>query len=109
MKLSLEPCQYHERNICLKAITNAMNKFMVRILEENNISLDLNLQVYFNIANLVRAADKEFLLIANYPKGKGIHFKAYMEVNHPGAYLFWIPNVNRNQMDIVVDTVPCLF
>ena len=52
-----------------------MNKHMQLILQENSISLDLNLRVHLDIYDLVRAAHKEFSATANYPKGKGLKFK----------------------------------
>ena len=79
-----------------------MDKYIQRVLKINNISLDLNMWVHFNISSLVWATDKEFLLTSNYLEGKGLYFKRYMESNHPSMYLFWISNANGNWMDIVV-------
>ena len=52
---------------------------MNRTIEVNNICLDLNLRVHFAMSDLVKATDKEFSFPDNYPKGKGLHFKGFME------------------------------
>ena len=43
MSTRIEPCQQHERNVCLKLFTKAMSKHMNRIIDVNSISLALNI------------------------------------------------------------------
>ena len=62
-----------------------------------------------DIPSLNYAAHKFFLLIANYPKYKGDHFKLCIEVNHPGASLAHIMNEKESKQDICIDTAPCFY
>ena len=109
MDASYEPCQHHERNVAVNGVGKAMDKYMRRIVEVNNVSLDSQLRVHFNLSDLCRAAHKEFSLTALYQKGKGELFKEFMESEHPGAFLFPIPNVNGTRQDIVVDAAHSLY
>ena len=109
MKTSHEPGQYHKRNFAVNGMNKAMDMCMRRIIEVNNASLDSQLRVHLNLSDLCRAAHKEFLLTALCQKGKGGLFKEFMELEHPRAFLFALPNVNGAREDVVVDAAGSLF
>ena len=56
--------------MCLKEVSKEMNEHMHRILEINNVSLHLNMSVYFDLVNLCIDAHKEISLNDDYLKGK---------------------------------------
>ena len=52
--------------------------------------------------SVLRAADKEFSLPANYPKGHGVLFKMRTETNHPGALLLLVERATGSRHNLAV-------
>ena len=107
MKTEVEPCQHHQRNICLDGISDEMSKYLKNMLAANNVVLEGSLHVHMDIPSLNHAAHKHFSLTCNYPKGKGDQFKSRMEKNHPGAPLVHVVNGKGSRQDICIDAAPC--
>ena len=67
---SVEPCQQHQRNVCLDAVSSEMTKHIKWILEENSQMMDnIRLRLHMDGPSFFRALDKQFSLTCNYAKG----------------------------------------
>ena len=47
----IEPCQYHEHNVCIGGVTKECTKYIQNILDENAISMEnSSLRIYATCA-----------------------------------------------------------
>jgi hypothetical protein len=83
-------CMNHLRNVWFGGVEKSLTKHLNEILRSSLDEIDVTLRVSSSISALIRAIDKEFSLSANYPKGHGELFKAWMKENYPGALLFHV-------------------
>ena len=65
----MEPCQHHQWNICLEALSKDVAKCMKELLDESEALNDSDLIIHFDPASFVMAIDKESSLTCNYSKG----------------------------------------
>jgi hypothetical protein len=80
----------HLRNVWFGGVEKALTKHLNEILRTSLDEIDSKLRVTSSISAVIRAIDKEFSLSANYPKGHGELFKAWMKENYSGALLFHV-------------------
>jgi len=69
-------------------------------------SLDIivpKLHVTASILAIIRAVDKEFSLLANYPKGHGELFLEWMRTNHPGELLLHVERAAGSRQDLCTE------
>ena len=93
-------CHQHLRNILVNAGANYLSSKLSHLLCEDLGITPPHLRVTCNIGHILRACDKEFSFTANYAKGHGGMFHAWMETFHPGSLLVPIVRVlYRNQQD----------
>jgi hypothetical protein len=83
-------CMNHLRNVWFGGVEKSLTKFLNEILRSSLDEIDPSLRVSSSISAIIRAIDKEFSLSANYPKGHGELFKAWMKKYHFGALLFHV-------------------
>ena len=78
-----QECMQHLRNLWINGVAKAVSKFMNRFLEDSidNISPFLCVSLY--LKNVIRDFRKDFSLNANYPKGNGEKFRAWMIKKYP--------------------------
>ncbi len=57
----------------------------------------------FHLSNKIRAVDKEFSLLANYPKGHGEIFLNWMRANHPGELLVHVERPTASRQDLCME------
>ena len=66
---SVEPCQHHQRNICMHGSSKEVTKCMQSIIEENSINTGNDgLRTHANCEQFFRALDKLHSCACNYPK-----------------------------------------
>ncbi len=72
-------------------------------MQEELDQIDDFLRVSTSFEALLRALDKEFSLCANYPKGHGEQFLAWILKHHPGALLFHVERAAGSRQDFAVE------
>lgn len=60
MKTVLEPCQQHQRNVCLEALNQEMTRCMRCVLQGNNEAVDNRLCIHLDITSCVRVLCKHW-------------------------------------------------
>jgi hypothetical protein len=58
---------------------------------------------------IARAWDKFFSLCANYPKGQGEHFAAWLRVNKPGTALYHVVGMQGSRHDLFLMAAPAIY
>ena len=81
-------CWNYLRNVWLGGMTKSLSTYLKDYLGSDLDCIDSRLRVSPNIESILRAADKEFSLSANYPKGRGEFFHKWIEEHHTGVILF---------------------
>ena len=104
-------CMHHLRNVWLGGAENALTSYLNVLLNDSLDNIDKNLRVSASISNLIRAFDKEFIIAANYRKGRGEVFKEWIKSNHPGELLLHVERSTGSCQDLLVEGAPsiCLF
>ena len=92
-------CMNHLRNVWFGGVEKSLTKHLNEILRTSLDEIDSKLRVTSSISAVIRATDKEFSLSANYPKGDGELFKAYMKKEYPGALLFHVERAAGSRQD----------
>ena len=93
-------CYQHLRNILVDAGANHLSSKLTELLCDDLAIIPLHLRVTCSIAHILRACDKEFAFTANYAKGHGGMFHAWMETFHPGSLFVPVVRVlNGNRQD----------
>ena len=86
-------CWHHLRCLWIGAGLKHADKYLSDLLGDNLHDIPLLLRVTTNIENILISLEKEFALTANYAKGHGSLFCAWMLKFHKGALLFPILRV----------------
>ena len=90
-------------------MTKSLSKYLKVYLRSDLDCIDSRLRVSPNIESILRAADKEFSLSANYPKGHGELFHKWIEEHHPGAILFHVERTSGSRQDICVEGAGAIY
>jgi hypothetical protein len=110
MLLVLEiDCWNHLRNVWLGAATAALTGRLKENLKEELEAIDFRLRVGTDLVLVLRAADKEFSLSANYPKGHGDLFREWIQRVHPKALLLHIISTQGSRQDLAFDGARALY
>jgi hypothetical protein len=96
-------CTNHLRNVWLGGVETSLTKYLNEILRLSLDEIDPMLRVSSSISALIRAIDKEFSLCANYPKGHGELFKAWMKANYSGALLLHVERSAGSRQDLCTE------
>ena len=102
-------CWNHLRNVWLGGMTKSVSTYLKNYLGSDLDCIDSRLRVSPNIESILRAADKEFSLSANYPKGHGELFHKWIEEHHPGAILFHVERTSGSRQDICVEGAGAIY
>jgi hypothetical protein len=81
-------CHHHLRNVWIKGMEQSVSSFLRVIVTDSLEKIPPELRVTCVYSAIARAWDKFFSLCANYPKGQGEHFAAWLRVNKPGTPLY---------------------
>ena len=96
-----QDCMHHLRNVWINGVAKAVNVYMKDFLQDSLDEISSFLRVSPDLANIIRAFHKEFSLTANYPKGHGEKFRAWMIKNYPNEFLMHAERAMGNQQDLV--------
>jgi len=100
VKLYQGNCHHHLRNILVESGANHLSSKLSHLLCEDIAIIPPHPCVTCKIGDILRACDKEFNLTANYAKGHGGMFHAWMETFRPGSLFVPVVRVlNGNQQD----------
>lgn len=102
-------CWNHLRNVWLGAATAALTGRLKENLKEELEAIDFRLRVGTDLVLVLRAADKEFSLSANYPKGHGDLFREWIQRVHPKALLFHVIRTQGSRQDLAFDGARALY
>ena len=102
-------CMNHLRNVWFGGVEKALTKHLNELLRTSLDDIDTMLRVTASISAIIRAIDKEFSLSANYPKGHGELFKAWMKKNYPGALLFHVERAAGSRQDLCTEGSLAIF
>ena len=102
-------CWNHLRNTWLGAVTSALTGRLKENLKEEIDAIDFRLRVGTDMVMVLRAADKEFSLCANYPKGHGDLFREWMQRVHPKALLLHVIRTAGSRQDLAFDGSRALY
>ena len=95
-----ENCHQHLRNILVEGGANHLSSKLSELLCDDLALIPPHLRVTCKIGDILRACDKEFNFTANYAKGHGSMFHAWMETFRPGSLFVPVVRVlNGNQQD----------
>ncbi len=68
-------CQHHMRNVWFGAIVKCISSFLNKLLACNLKEIDFRYRISTLMDTVLRAIDKEFILLASYPKRHRAQFK----------------------------------
>jgi hypothetical protein len=93
-------CHQHLRNILVDAAVDHLSSKLSQLLCEDLAIIPTHLRVTCKISDILCARDKEFNFTANYAKGHGGMFHAWMETFRPGCLFVPVVRVlNGNRQD----------
>ena len=102
-------CWNHLRNVWLGATTKALTGRLKESLQEELAAINTRLRVGTDMVLVLRVADKEFSLCANYPKGHGDEFKEWIARVHPKALLLHVIRTAGSRQDLAFDGARALY
>ena len=102
-------CWNHLRNVWLSGMTKSLSVYLKNELGASLECIDPNLRVTVSIEMVLRAADKEFSLCVNYPKGRGDIFHELMDINYPGVLLLHVERASGSRQDLCVEGAGALY
>ena len=79
-----------------KALSTPLNALLRSSLDE----IDPQLRVTVSISAVIRAVDKEFSLLSNYPKGHGELFREWVREYYPGMQLLRVELAAGSRQDL---------
>jgi hypothetical protein len=102
-------CFHHLRNVWIKGAEKAVSASLRILLADSleNIPADLRVSCIFSA--LARAWDKFFSLCANYPKGQGEHFAAWLKVHNPDTPLHHVVGAQGSRHDLCLMAAPAIY
>ncbi len=98
LKMFQGNCHQHLQDILVDVGENYLSSKFSHLLCNDLGIIPPHLRVTCKIGDILRACDKEFNFTANYAKGRGGMFHAWMETFHPRSLfvpVVWVLNGNR--------------
>ncbi len=80
----------HLRNVWFGNMEKVLSTYLNAILRTSLDDINPKLQVTALISAIIRAVDKEFILLSNYPKGHGELFLEWLREHYPGILLLHV-------------------
>ncbi len=102
-------CHHHLRNVWIKGIEKSVSVFLRVVISDSLEKIPPKLQVTCIFLAIAQAWDKFFSLCANYPKGQGEHFAAWLRVNKPGTALYHVVGVQGLRHDLCLMAAPAIY
>ena len=102
-------CHHHLRNVWIKGMEQSVSSYLRVIVTDSLEKIPPELRVTCVYSAIARAWDKFFSLYANYPKGQGKHFAAWLRVNKPGTPLYHVVGVQGSRHDLCLIAAPAIY
>ena len=87
----------------------SVSVFLRVIMSDSLEQIPAELRVTCIFSAIARAWDKFFSLCANYPKGQGEHFAAWLRVNKPGTALYHVVGAQGSRHDLCLEAAPAIY
>ena len=95
-------CHHHIRNVWWAAVDRNLTKFLCERLAGHLEGIDARLRINTSMCSLLRAADKNFSLPANYAKGDGKEFGFGGTIHHENLLLYPVMRTNGARHDMII-------
>ena len=102
-------CFHHLRNVWIKGMEKSVSASLRSLLLDSLEKVPFELRVSCVYSAIARAWDKFFSLCANYPKGQGEHFAAWLKVNKPGTPLHHVVGAQGSRHDLCLMAAPAIY
>jgi len=102
-------CFHHLRNVWIKGMEKSVSASLRSLLSDSLEKVPFELRVSCVYSAIARAWDKFFSLCANYPKGQGEHFAAWLKVNKPGTPLHHVVGAQGSRHDLCLMAAPAIY
>jgi hypothetical protein len=99
---------HHLRNVWIKGMEQSVSSYLRVIVTNSLEKIPPELRVMCVYSAIARAWDKFFSLCANYPKGQGEHFAAWLRVNKPGTPLYHVVGAQGSRHDLCLMAAPAI-
>ena len=86
-----------------------MTKFLMHILAGDMYEIHFRWRVSTNIVHVMIFKDKEFSLLANYPKGHGHEFKLWLNKYHPAVLLVAVKRVTGQRHELPMEGAAAIY
>jgi hypothetical protein len=102
-------CHHHLRNVWIKGMEKSISVFLRAVVSDSLEQIPAELRVTCIFLAIARAWDKCFSLCANYPKGQGEHFAAWLRVNKPGTALCHVVGAQGSRHNLCLEAAPTIY
>jgi hypothetical protein len=102
-------CHHHLRNVWIKGMEKCVSVFLRVVVSDSLEQIPTELRVTCIFSAIARAWDKFFSLCANYPKGQGEHFAAWLRMNKPGTPLHHVVGAQGSRHDLCLMAAPAIY
>ena len=102
-------CHHHLYNVWIKGMEQSVSSYVRVIVTDSLEKIPPKLRVTCVYSAIARAWDKFFSLCANYPKGQGEHFAAWLRVNKPGTSLYHVVGTQGSRHDLCLIAAPAIY
>ena len=87
----------------------SVSVFLRVVVSDSLEQIPPELRVTCIFSAIARAWDKFFSLCANYPKGQGEHFAAWLRMNKPGTPLYHVVGAQGSRHDLCLMAAPAIY
>jgi len=102
-------CHHHLRNVWIKGMEKSVSMFLQVVMSDSLEQIHTELRVTRIFLAIACAWDKFFSLCANYPKGQGEHFAAWLRVNKPGTALYHVFGAQGSRHNLCLEAAPAIY
>ena len=90
----------HLRNVWFGNVEKALSAHLNALLRSSLDEIGPQLRVTASVSAVIRAVDKEFSLLSNYPKGHGKLFLEWVREHYPGILLLHVERAAGLRQDL---------
>ena len=102
-------CHHHLQNVWIKGMEKSVSVFLQVVVSDSLEQIPPELRVICISSAIACAWDKFVSLCANYPKGQGEHFAAWLRVNKPGTVLYHVVGAQGSRHDLCLEAAPAIY
>ncbi len=102
-------CHHHLHNVWINGMEKCVSVFLRVVVSDSLELIPPELRVTCIFLAIARAWGKFFSLCANYPKGQGKHFAAWLRMNKPGTPLYHVVGPQGSRHDLCLMAAPAIY